>query len=529
MKQTNFFNTFFVAVFFASAFATQAQQINPYAFGYYQDYLRFSMSNFGGTARGIGIAGANTAVGGEFSSSASNPAGLGMMRRSEFTITPNVGFASSNSEFRLDKLSPTQLQGLNLETVNAGRNYLNVNNLGFALHINNPDETSAFKGGTFAFSYSRINQFHQKINYRGENPDNSLIDYLLESTNGTAWSVMDNQSRDIYNVQGLGYFTYLINPDPRDSLGGRNQYFSFVPVGKTLQEETIQNKGGQNQFNISYGANFNDVFFFGASLGFQSYNFTNRRTYYEQPLTAQSPLKDFVLQETLTLIGSGANFKVGFIYRPVENFRFGANITTRTNFSVTDTYEATLVAQYNNYPFKEINGKIRVLETESARILPTQFQYNMRTPWRANAGAAYFFGKRGFISADVEYIDYKSGNFTGPTDFDPDNATIKSIYRSVFNYRIGAEIRMKSKYLRGGFAYYADPFNELFDKPLKQDRKIFTLGAGLRRERRYYDLALMMQRSESYYAPYRINDGKNPLVYSKNAWLNIMFTVGFNY
>ncbi len=520
---------FALALLLLGATKVNAQQINPYAFGYYKDYIRFAASQFGGASRGISLAGANTAVGGEISSATANPAGLGMMSRSEFSLSPNIGFSSSSADYRLENLSEAQLKDISFETVNASRNYFNVNNLSFALHTNNTDEGSAFKGGTFAFSYARVNQFHQKIAYAGTNPDNSLIDYLLESTNGTNWSVMEDQSKEIYNVQGLAFFTYLINPDPRDTLGGRNQYFSFVPVAKTTQEETIENKGGQNHINLSYGANFNDKLFLGASLCFQSYNFTNRRTYYEKTTSTDNPLSDFTLQETLSLIGSGMNFKVGAIFRPVEQLRLGATICTNTKFSITDTYEASLAAHYNNYNFKEINGKIRVLQTETAVIQPLQFQYTMRTPWRANVGAAYFFGKRGFLSADVEYVDYKAGKFEGEADFDPDNSTILSIYRSTFNYRVGGELRAKNKYLRGGFAYYSDPYNTLFDKPKPQERMIFAGGIGFRTEKRYYDLALTYQRWEDSYAPYRINDGKNPMVSSASMRLNLTFTLGFRF
>src|SRR6187399_2277605 len=50
--------------------------------------LLFSRTRPGGSARIQSLGGAQIALGGDYSSALSNPAGLGMYNRSEFTITP---------------------------------------------------------------------------------------------------------------------------------------------------------------------------------------------------------------------------------------------------------------------------------------------------------------------------------------------------------------------------------------------------------------------------------------------------------
>jgi len=55
--------------------------------------LLFSRVKPAGSARIMGMGGVQTSLGGDYSSALSNPAGLGMFNRSEFTISP--GFNSA--------------------------------------------------------------------------------------------------------------------------------------------------------------------------------------------------------------------------------------------------------------------------------------------------------------------------------------------------------------------------------------------------------------------------------------------------
>src|SRR5262245_59079754 len=55
---------------------------------YAETAMMFSRTKPTGSARILGMGGAQYSVGGDFSSAYSNPAGLGMYNRSEFTLTP---------------------------------------------------------------------------------------------------------------------------------------------------------------------------------------------------------------------------------------------------------------------------------------------------------------------------------------------------------------------------------------------------------------------------------------------------------
>ena len=60
------------------------------------DALRYSQSMFGSTARSFSMGGAFGALGADYSSMSSNPAGLGVYRRSEFSFS--MGFANRNTD-----------------------------------------------------------------------------------------------------------------------------------------------------------------------------------------------------------------------------------------------------------------------------------------------------------------------------------------------------------------------------------------------------------------------------------------------
>lgn len=55
-----------------------------------EDVLRYSQIEFSGTARYVGLGGAYGAIGADFSSLSSNPAGIGVYKRSEFTDRKSV-------------------------------------------------------------------------------------------------------------------------------------------------------------------------------------------------------------------------------------------------------------------------------------------------------------------------------------------------------------------------------------------------------------------------------------------------------
>src|SRR5690606_30912871 len=109
--------------------------------------------------------------------------------------------------------------------------------------------------------------------------------------------------------------------------------------------ESIQSKGAQNQWDFSYGASYLDKLFIGGALSLVSVRYEQRRTYSET--AASDPaFSSLTLNDQFTTKGSGVNFRIGAIYKPVDQLRLGASIQTPTFMSLTDNYSTSLGVQY---------------------------------------------------------------------------------------------------------------------------------------------------------------------------------------
>lgn len=501
------------------------QNIAPGALGYYNDALRFSQTRFGGTARFQGLAGANTALGGDVTAAFINPAGLGLLRKSEMTFSLTTNIANTTSKFLG-------------ETTTAGNLNVNLNHLGLHFSSDRGGE-STFRGATFAITLTRNNDFQELIDYRGTNTKNSIVDYFLNRTDGRVpWSELDDELRNgIFTLEGLAYATYLINPFFGD-VTKRNSYESFVPLAPTVQAENIKRSGAQSQWNISYGANFKDRFYLGAGIGIATLRYAQDKRYTEHVINSTTPLPDgrrlplnnLELIEKNRQNGTGINANIGFILRATDFFRIGASFTTPTVYRINDLYEAELSVLYNNYPYIEYrNGQpvIRVLSRERARTDVIQSRYTMRTPMRLNAGAALIIGKRGFISADAEMVNYSATRFSNPSvnfSFAGDNATIASIYRTVLNIRVGGEARLGTFRLRGGYAHYQNPLRNSNED---RSRHFITFGGGLRKRDFYLDIAIITSSFESRYRVYRLPQHE-PVVDMNSNRIGLTISAGFS-
>jgi long-subunit fatty acid transport protein len=158
------------------------------------------------------------------------------------------------------------------------------------------------------------------------------------------------------------------------------------------------------------------------------------------------------------------------------------------------------------------------------------FDYTLTTPMHINAGATFFINKNGFISADIEYVDYSTMKLEGNQgSLDNDNFAIKDLYNSVLNYRAGAEWRIKTFRVRAGYGYQPSPYK---NKDIDRNIQTFSAGLGFRSSKFFVDLATSYKKFSSTYAPYLLdNPNDNPIyetsfVKIENANLNFALTVG---
>jgi long-subunit fatty acid transport protein len=482
-------------------------------FGYYEDALRFSEFRSTGSARIIGLGGAQMSLGGDISNIHTNPAGLGFFRRSEFSFSPSFGTWTTESSYlgqiQEDRTGNFAIPNLSLVISNPRNGVLN---------------TKAFKGGSFGISFNRMNHFNSQFGYFSDlEGEVSIIDYFLQQSNGIPESQIEN-----FGLTGLAYQTFLINPITIDQDGNPinnpTQYDSFV-LGFPFQDETVNTEGRISQTSLSYGANFLNKIFVGAGLGLSSVIYNSRKNYREEFF--DEPLLNSTIDERLSISGFGANINLGVIFKPVDQLNLGFNFQSPTWYNFNEEYEARMVNNFDNFFFEPENI---TLAREEALTPITIGNYNLNTPLRLSGGATIFIGKSGFITADVDYLDYSKSTINS-RDFNAtaDNQQIRALYGQTLNYRVGAEFRFDIWRVRGGYGFYGDPFvSSDFNRQTQQ----FSGGFGVRLKSMYADFALSSTNFDQLYNSFPVEDGGfniGPFTEIRNNITTGTLTFGFNF
>src|SRR6185295_5796003 len=171
-----------------------------------EDALRYSQLSFGGTARFMGLSGAFGALGGDFGSLSENPAGIGLYRNSEFSLSPAVTGIHVQSNY--------------ISNVSTGDAYkFNLGSIGLVISsdLTKSDPNNKWKRLNFGFGINRLNDYNSSAYFSGYNNSNSLVDYYAEQAN-QGGGVAPSQITSTYPFgAGLFYQAYLLNPDVSDT------------------------------------------------------------------------------------------------------------------------------------------------------------------------------------------------------------------------------------------------------------------------------------------------------------------------
>jgi long-subunit fatty acid transport protein len=310
----------------------------------------------------------------------------------------------------------------------------------------------------------------------------------------------------------------------------------LIPIKGVILKEEVVTKGAQYEWNFAYGGNLADRFYFGGSLGVNTINYELNKTYTEIVIDPTgNPLRSLELASQLSIKGFGANFRLGVIYRINDYVRLGISGVTPTFISLSEDYSENLTVNYDSdFIFREsdylegtdVSDEPIRLGTQSAETLILEQQYILRTPARLNIGLATFIGKKGFLSADIEFVSYGkaklSGNIIG-FSFDADNQAISETYNSVYNLKFGGELRLKKYRLQMGFAHYASPYKQ---EDFDSSQQFITLGFGKRKENFYSNFGLIINTFKSSYTPYRLSDNTQPFSVTDNTSIKATFSIG---
>ncbi len=496
-----------------------------------EDALRLGTSHSFGTARQLSIGGAMTSLGGEISATYINPAGLGMYKTSEFVLSPGFSFYGGKSDYRGSAGKADNQQKFNLGTS------------GFVFGMGgNP--YSKWKSKAISLTVNRTADFNSTTYYKGQNDYSSFSEqYVLDfaqsglSLNNDSW----RNSGLIGLPTKMAVYEYLI--DTLNIIGGGTTIIGQGEKSSLLdQERRITTKGGATEFSLGYGANMDDKVYWGISVGIPIMNYS-RTSYFRESDASGDNDNDFKYasyEETMTQKGVGLNAKLGMIIRPADRWRFGFALHTPTVYGVDENITAAkMVTDLENYPTKY--NLPAGADSVSLNSFPVNtIKYDAFTPWRFMVSGTFILNEvqdvnkqKGFITADVEYTTVQASRFrsadqlgNNDTYYKDLNAATKAIYKNVFNFRAGGELKFKTIMARLGFAYFGNPYE---DNSLKGGRMNLSGGLGYRDQGIFIDLTYVHSMGKDVNFPYRLSDKNNTFANLKNNTGNVMLTFGVKF
>jgi hypothetical protein len=482
--------------------------------GYAESALQFSRTKPYGSARIQGLGGAQIALGGDYSASVSNPAGLGMFNKSEVTLSTGLSFYGTNSKYKGTSLDESTSR-------------INIPGVSLVYHIPNERSTD-FISGSLAISMSRVNDFNRSVTYEGRNNESSIIDSFIDNAWGNTVSQFDTYN---FNTPtGLAYYSYLIGPkstlDPNEP---DDEYFTDASL-ESFQREAIETRGSSSQVNIAYGVNYKDVLFLGAGIGITSLKYTSQKRYSENYYD-DDIVESMTLKEDLSLSGTGVNLTVGAIVRPVSFLQIGTSFTTPTYHAISERYSASMNSVWDESFDYYGDGTVFPGDFNSEWVSTDEVvsDYALSTPLKVSGGLA-FISKFGFITGDIEWSNFRQARYSSSNseiDFSADNDEIKATARkSTITYRVGAEGRFKIFRVRAGYSSQGKTFsNDLsFDNGIRS----ISGGLGIRKSNFSVDFALVRSTSDSFYNPY-YSTIETPVVQQKYRTTTGVVTVGFSF
>lgn len=465
---------------------------------YNDEGLLYIRSGTFGTARTIGAGGAFGSVGADLGSLAINPAGIGVYRSFDFSVTPMLDIQKNEAQFNgsfknQSATRPAITQGGIVFTKLFKRN---ANEFSFS--------SNKLNSISFAINYQRRNTFSRSQSFTGYNTNNSAIDAYVAYANSTGAPInFDNYSAAVVLAQSAGLIAY-------DTF--TNSYYSGV-LAPLQQSGTFNTRGAIDQVDLTFGGNINDKVYFGATLGIPIATYVNTASFKEVNVyDSTSAFWDYTFESSLRTSGLGITGKFGLIYRPVAWARIGLAYHMPSFYSLTESYSTTLTANYDSGYY----------------YLPADaypLKYKFRTPMRGVASASFYFKEHGFFSVDYEFLNYGSARFNLGTGNKTATDQINSLQKSTYTFghvvRAGVEGSYKTLRVRGGYSFTSSPYNKAsVTKGFTAARHTASAGIGYRGRRFYADLAYVFGITKDVNLPYADWEVKNTLI-SHSLFLTI--------
>jgi long-subunit fatty acid transport protein len=287
------------------------------------------------------------------------------------------------------------------------------------------------------------------------------------------------------------------------------------------QRILVNSSGRTNDNTFAIGLDVNNMVYVGGSINITSLVFNERFEYSETDDMNRVPSFDrYALSRDLRQTGRGVNLRTGIIVTPNKKIRLGVSYHFPTSWTVNELYSS-----YTNSHFSTSAGN-KSYTSPSSGNGDYSNSYSIITPGRAIVGASVVLFKSLIVATDYEYCRFNRASFTSSDDWvSVENTIIGQELRAAGALKCGAELRVGPLRLRGGSAFYQNPYTR-YDNTLKNCQSIYSGGVGIKSKSTTFDVSMSRSFSKNYKYIYTDYDGYERVVGSGISEVHLLMSFG---
>lgn len=463
-------------------------------------------NDLNGTARYVGMGGAMEALGADISVINSNPAGIGLFRRSSGSVSFGLVSQDGASSFKY-----------------GNKTNASFDQAGFVYSMRDGRRTFI----NFGFNYHKSKNFDYILNAASglNGASQHKLSYMkaLANENNLDKTSSEWRGKFAYTSQldNLYYNTLMMTSSDGFFYNDASRYeFGRAETGYI----------GEYDFNTS--VNVNDRVYLGITIGIHDVHYTGHSLYNEALVNLNNQtVGDITVNDERRITGTGYNASFGIIFRPVDAspFRIGLSVTTPTWYDLKTSNYTYLINNTKADGGGKLQGDYPNYTTGES------YEFKLFTPWKFGVSLGHTVGNYLALGASYEYadysrldtrvndgydVDYWGDVYEHSSSDEPMNRHTRETLKAVSTLKIGAEAKMmpnlavragynyvspmfkKEGYKDGNIDSYGSNYSSATDYTNWEATNRYTVGVGYTLGKMSFDLAYQYAQTNGKFHPF---------------------------
>lgn len=463
-------------------------------------------NDLNGTARYVGMGGAMEALGADISVINSNPAGIGLFRRSSGSVSFGLVSQDGASSFKY-----------------GNKTNASFDQAGFVYSLRDGRRTFI----NFGFNYHKSKNFDYILNAASglNGASQHKLSYMkaLANENNLDKTSSGWRGKFAYTSQldNLYYNTLMMTSSDGFFYNDASRYeFGRAETGYI----------GEYDFNTS--VNVNDRVYLGITIGIHDVHYTGHSLYNEALVNLNNQtVGDITVNDERRITGTGYNASFGIIFRPVDAspFRIGLSVTTPTWYDLKTSNYTYLINNTKADGGGKLQGDYPNYTTGES------YEFKLFTPWKFGVSLGHTVGNYLALGASYEYadysrldtrvndgydVDYWGDVYEHSSSDEPMNRHTRETLKAVSTLKIGAEAKMmpnlavragynyvspmfkKEGYKDGNIDSYGSNYSSATDYTNWEATNRYTVGVGYTLGKMSFDLAYQYAQTNGKFHPF---------------------------